>query len=158
VLLIEPILLSGKEESMQTNHIPLWDFYRLIAVLFVGFGVLAMFSIGLPFFILGLAMLALWPLRERIPLFASLLVGVLVFLIVGVLVAPLVCTAAEEVNAGDTTVVRSRTTCDNLLGITYEGTTGYNPPLWPALASGLASGMLAGLITYLFFHRISAPM
>jgi len=145
---------------MQTNQIPLWErFYRLIALLLLGFGVLAMASIGLPFFILGLTMLILWPLRERRRLFASLLVGVLTFVIVGVLVGPLSCTATETADASREhgTAVESRTICDNLLGITYEGTTGYNPPLWPALASGLASGMIAGLITYLFLApRIGA--
>ncbi|HZA20510.1 MAG TPA: hypothetical protein VE889_06610, partial [Actinomycetota bacterium] len=69
---------------MQSNQIPLWErFYRLIALLLLGFGALAMFSIGLPFFILGVAMLVLWPLRERRRLFISLFVGVLVFVIVG---------------------------------------------------------------------------
>ena len=150
---------------MQTNQTPLWErFYRLIALLLLGFGVLAMFSIGLPFFILGLAMLILWPLRERRPLFASLFVGVLVFVIVGVLVAPLGCTATATLNAGDaprehSTVVEGRTSCDNLLGITYEGTTGYNAPLWPAVAAGLATGALAGLVTYLVLSpRIGAQV
>ena len=147
---------------MQTNQIPLWErFYRLIALLLLGFGVLAMFSIGLPFFILGLAMLVLWPLRERRPPFASLFVGVLVFVIVGVLVTPLGCTATATSDASregqHRIVVEGQTTYDNLLGITYEGTTGYKAPLWPAYAAGLASGMLAGLITYLFLSpRIGA--
>jgi hypothetical protein len=148
---------------MQTNQTPLWErFYRLIALLLLGFGVLAMFSIGLPFFILGLAMLILWPLRERRPLFASLFVGVLVFVIVGVLVAPLGCTATATLNAGDaprehSTVVEGRTSCDNLLGITYEGTAEYDAPLWPAVATGFAMGTLAALITYLFLSpRIGA--
>ena len=138
---------------MQTNRIPLWErFYRLIALLLLGFGVLAMASIGLPFFILGLAMLVLWLLRERRRLFASLLVGVLTFVVVGVLVAPLGCTATATAAAsrGGGTVVEDRTTCDSLLGITYEGATEYNAPLWPAVATGFGTGTLVALIIYLF--------
>jgi peptidoglycan/LPS O-acetylase OafA/YrhL len=120
----------------------------LIALLLLGFGVLAMFSIGFPFFILGAAMLVLWPLRERRRLFTSLLVGVLAFIVVGVLVAPLGCTATATSREG-AVAIEGRTICDNLLGIRYEGFTGYDAPMWPAVAAGFAAGGLAAGITYL---------
>ena len=127
----------------------LWErLYIPLAILLIGFGILSGFSIGLPFFILGIVMVLVWPLRRRRPLFESLIVGTLAFVIVGVLAAPLGCTSTES-----TSGIGDHTNCDNLLGLRYEGTTGYVAPLWPALIAGAAAGVLAGSISYLLRRR-----
>ncbi|MBK5227614.1 MAG: hypothetical protein JJE05_03815 [Actinobacteria bacterium] len=140
---------------------PLWErLYIPLAILLIGFGILSGFSIGLPFFILGIAMVLVWPLRRRRPLFESLVVGTLAFVIVGVLAAPLSCTASTKLESSrhplrteSTSGIGDHTTCDNLLGLTYEGTTGYNPPLWPAVVAGAAAGVLTATITYRLRRR-----
>jgi hypothetical protein len=131
----------------------LWGrLYIPLAILLIGFGVVALASIGLPFFVVGTAMALLWPLRQRWRLFTSLLVGSLVFVIVVILLAPLGCTSTAT-----TSVVSAQTpahtSCDNILGLNYRGTEGYNAPLWPAVVVGAAGAALAASTSYLLLRR-----
>jgi hypothetical protein len=100
----------------------------LVAVL-IGFGLLALFSIGLPFLVTGLALVVLRPVRHRPASFWPSLIAVWAFFIGFLLVAPLGCTAT-------TAPAQPRTTCSSLLGH-YSGGGGYNPSLWPAVSAGV---------------------
>lgn len=113
--------------------------YFVVASLFVVFGVLAILSIGFPFFAIGTAMLVLTPFRGRPAVFWPALGAVIAFFVGYVVVAPMTCTAQETVveGAGDPAGTLGRTTCENLLGFAYSGTDTYDPPLWPAVLVGV---------------------
>lgn len=115
--------------------------YWSLVVALVAFGYLALFSIGAPFLLTGLALAALWPARRRPQTFWPVLIGVQAFVVGYVLVTPLWC-RGEESPAGNA----GSTECFNLIGIDYSGSASYNPPLWPALIAGLAAGLAVALL------------
>lgn len=134
---------------MDDRHLPIWQrLYMPVAMVVTIFGVAAMFSIGLPFAVLGLAMMALWPLRHRRVVFTSLFVAILAFVTSAVLVAPAGCTAAATTSGTGGT-----TTCTNLLGIDYTGAVPYSPPLWPALVAGATAAVVAGCLAFALVRR-----
>jgi hypothetical protein len=113
----------------------LW--YWLLVFALVGFGWIAIFSIGAPFLLLGVALAVLFPFRGRARLFWPALGAVAALILGVVLVTPLGCMSIEF-PAGS--AFPTRTTCSNLIGIAYSGTGDYSPPHWPALLAGLAAG------------------
>lgn len=115
--------------------------YLVTGLSLVVFGVLAMFSIGRPFFLVGLAMLILGPLRSRPALFWPPLAAVVAYNVGWWAVAPLSCTATETVGA-----TSGRTICSSLLGIDYSGSGIYNPSLDPANQAGLAFAAIAFVV------------
>lgn len=116
--------------------------YWLAAIVLIGFGAVAIFSVGFPLLLLGVVMAILWPLRARRELFFPLLAGTLGFIIAAILVSPLGCTTSVGFGEGP-----SRTECTNLLGIEYTGIGAYDPPRWPALVAGVGFGGLVALVT-----------
>lgn len=106
----------------------------------IAFGVVAMFSIGRPFLLVGLALLLLGPLRSRPVLFWPPLVAVIAYNVGFWAIAPLSCTATEA--AGGT----STTTCSSLIGIGYSGSGIYNPSLDPANQAGLGLAVIAFIL------------
>ena len=130
--------------------------YWLIALILTTFGFLAGFSIGAPFFVVGVAMLVLGPVRTRPRAFWPALIGVITFVIGAVLVVPLYCVATSEVGGGSTTV------CSSIIGPTWSGSGIYNPPPEAfnlALRDGLAAGAVAAAATWawLSLRRRPAP-
>lgn len=116
--------------------------YVGVAVALVAFGALAIFSIGLPFVLTGVAMLAVMPWRQRPAVLWPAIVSPLAFTLGYVLIAPLGCTSSASSAAGETSWP-SFTTCSNLIGIDYSGFTPYDPPLAPALVAGLCLAVVA---------------
>jgi peptidoglycan/LPS O-acetylase OafA/YrhL len=99
-----------------------------------------MFSIGRPFFLVGLAMLVLGPVRRRPALFWPPLLAVVAYNAGYWAVAPLYCTATEAVGGPSTT------TCSSVLGINYSGSGIYNPSLDPANIAGLLLAAVAFVV------------
>ena len=114
--------------------------YWIVAVALVVLGFVGGFSIGGPFLMLGLAMLALGPLRHRPIVFWPVIAGVVAFNAGFWAVTPLVCTTT--VRHGE----EASTVCTNLLGIRYAGGAEYNPSLLPARIAGLGSAVAAAAI------------
>jgi hypothetical protein len=114
--------------------------YWAASIGLIAFGVVAMFSIGRPFLLVGLAMLILGPLRRRPVLFWPPLAAVIAYNVGYWAVAPLTCTATEA--AGGT----STTTCSSLIGIGYSGSGIYNPSLDPANQAGLVLAVIAFVV------------
>lgn len=116
--------------------------YWYLVIFLVGFGLLAIASIGLPFLILGLALAALGPTRARPRLFWPVLAGIAGFLIGFALVAPFSCqsTSASGGPGIPPQALESTTQCRSLTGISYSGEPDYRPPIWPAVAAGAVSG------------------
>lgn len=124
--------------------------YWITSLSLIAFGVIAMFSIGRPFFLVGLAMLILGPLRHRPTWFWPPLVAVITYNVGWWAVAPFSCTATEIVGGTSTT------TCSSLIGIAYSGSGIYNPSFGPANQAGLvlaAIGFIVVLATMLWRGR-----
>lgn len=116
--------------------------YWFVAVLLTGFGFLAGFSIGPPFFVVGVAMLVLGPLRSRPRLFWPPLIGVITFVVSVVFLIPFSCTATAGGGGPSVTI------CTSLLGQTWSGTGNDNPPP-EAFDGAVRAGVLAGAIAAL---------
>lgn len=114
--------------------------YWVASLSLIAFGVVAMFSIGRPFLLIGLAMIILGPLRSRPVLFWPPLVAVIAYNVGYWAVAPLYCTATEAAGGASTT------TCSSLIGIGYSGSGIYNPSLDPANQAGLLMAAIAFVI------------
>lgn len=114
--------------------------YWVASLGLIAFGVIASFSIGRPFLLVGIAMLILGPLRRRPVLFWPPLLAVIAYNVGYWAVAPLYCTATEA--AGGT----STTTCSSLIGIGYSGSGIYNPSLDPANQAGLLLAAVAFVV------------
>lgn len=110
---------------------------RGLAFALVGFGMLAIFSVGAPFLLTGVLMLALWRHRSRGDVLAPVLLWPWVFVVTYFLVGPLGCTTTASPATADASGT-SFTECSNVIGIDYSGTGSYAPPLLPALLAAAA--------------------
>jgi hypothetical protein len=113
------------------------------AVVLVMFGAIAIFSIGAPFFLTGIAMLAAGTKRHDPAVLWPTLLGVWTLVLAYVLIAPWSCTATSSGGGAGA----GHTTCTNPLGIGYAGDGLYNPPLLPAFLVGLAAGMIVAIVS-----------
>ena len=114
--------------------------YWITSLGLIAFGFLGAFSIGRPFFLVGLAMLVLGPVRRRPALFWPPLLAVVAYNVGYWAVAPLYCTATEVVGGPSTTV------CSSVLGINYSGSGTYNPSGDPANMAGLLLAAVAFVV------------
>jgi hypothetical protein len=112
--------------------------YLVVAIAIALFGYLALFSIGFPFLLTGLLMLALTPLRRRIDIMVPALLWPWVFTLGYVLVAPLGCTTFTTPTIVDGVGNFEGTTRCDALFFTYAGGGSYSPPIWPAVLVGAA--------------------
>jgi hypothetical protein len=123
--------------------------YLAVAVALVGFGYLALFSIGFPFALTGLLMLALFRLRGRREVIIPALAWPWVFTLGYVLVAPLGCTGSAtpaSVAAGAGDAGAAGVTRCHALFFTYAGGGSYDPPLLPALLVGIVLATTIALV------------
>lgn len=130
--------------------------YWLITGAFVVFGFLAIFSIGLPLLVLGLALAALSDVRHRPATFWPPLAGIALFFVAYILVAPLTCSqTAIPIIEGTLTEVQPQigsTTCTRIILPDYSGME--QPALWPSVVAAVVVGVLAGSTTrYLIRKR-----
>lgn len=116
--------------------------YWIASLALIVFGILGAFSIGQPFFLVGLAMLLLGPFRGRPLVFWPPLLGVVAYNVVYWAVAPFSCSAGSNPGGSSTTV------CSSLIGLRYAGEGIYNPSLVPAIVAGLVAAGLTGLLTW----------
>ena len=115
--------------------------YWILSLALIAFGFITAFSIGMPFLMIGGAMLVLGQIRHRAILFWPPLAAVIAFNVGYLAIAPLTCTATEAgaVAAPDASATASVsiTVCHSLLGGTSTGTGIFNPSLEPANNAGL---------------------
>lgn len=130
--------------------------YWLVAGFFIVFGFLAIFSVGLPLLVLGLAMVVLSDIRDRPATFWPPLVGIALFFLAYILVAPLACTQTPTlVTVGTSSEVEPQIipmTCTRIVLPDYKGVR--EPALWPSVVAAAVVGGLGALITrYLIAKR-----
>ena len=121
-------------------------------VLLMGFGFLAILSIGMPFFVVGCLLFVAGVTgvhRTNPGIFWPLINALMVFFAVYVLVAPLACTssAIEVLNGDGSSSGVATTRCSNLLGIDYSGGLSHDPPLWPAVVSAVGAAAITIPVT-----------
>ncbi len=116
--------------------------YWLLVTALLVFGFLTGFSIGAPFFLLGLTLAVLGPLRHHdrviwpaVAAIGGLSLGYILF-------APLTCTASST--AGGV----SNVVCSSILGGPYSGTGEYAPLLEPALRAGAVVAVVAAMAAW----------
>ena len=123
--------------------------YFAIAITLCALGFVAIFSVGAPVFLTGIAMLVASPWRGRREIFVPIVAAPWAFSLTYVLLAPLSCTSTTS-----TGPLLSRTECSNILGIDYSGGGSYDPPLLPALLAGLvAAGLTIAVLRRLLARR-----
>lgn len=115
--------------------------YWVLSLGLVVFGLLAGFSIGQPFFLVGLTMILLGAFRQRPLVFWPPILAVIAYNITYWAIAPLGC----NWTVGSAGV--GRTVCSNLIGLPYAGEGIYNPSLRPAVAAGLVVASIVFLLT-----------
>jgi hypothetical protein len=123
--------------------------YWLLSLTLIVFGFLTGFSIGQPFLLIGLALLALGPFRKRPRVFWPPFLAVVAYDVAYWALVPFSCTATQAVGAASSTV------CTNLLGARFEGTGVYNPSPMPATLAALAcsSIVLVGTFAVMTWRR-----
>ena len=123
--------------------------YFAIGITLCALGFVAIFSIGAPFFLTGIAMLVASPWRGRRQIVVPVVAAPWAFTLTYVLLAPLSCTSTPS-----TGPLLTRTECSNVLGIDYSGGGAYDPPLLPALLAGLvAAGLTVAALRRLLARR-----
>ena len=125
--------------------------YVAIALVLIVFGYLALFSIGWPFALTGILMLALIGERGRVDVLAPALAWPWVFTIGYLLLAPIGCTSSATATTGGR-AVEGVTRCNSLF-LTYAGRTPYEPPLLPALLTGVALATATSVALRWWFRR-----
>jgi hypothetical protein len=133
--------------------------YLSVGIVLTVFGVLSVFSIGVPFLLTGVVMLALVRLRSRREILLPALAWPWLFTLGYVLVGPLGCGAsARSAGPGHPGGVAGPTMCRSLF-VPYEGGPSYAPPLWPAVVTGVVLATVVALVIHHVVARghASAP-
>lgn len=130
---------SAKETSFR---------YWLVVLVLVALGFLTIFSFGLYFWFMAVALVLLSPFRSRPRIFRSGLALFGGFLLAYGLIAPWGCAQAFTSNStsGEETV--SPVVCTSLIGIEYSGPEPFEPSRTPALIAGGATAVAAAAVTW----------
>jgi membrane protease YdiL (CAAX protease family) len=123
--------------------------YWLMVLALIALGFLTIFSLGLYFWFIALALVLLSPFRSRPRIFRSGIALSLGFLIGYVLVAPWGCVQSftSDPTTGEETV--SPVVCTSPIGIEYSGLEPFDPSRTPALFAGGASAVIAAGVTWM---------
>lgn len=118
--------------------------YWIVAIALIVFGFLGSFSIGAPFLLMGVALIALGPVRGRGRIFWPVFLGLLTFNIVYWAIAPFSCSTTTSMTVGADASVSS-TVCSSLIGLRYTGLDDSAITGAPATMVGLAAGLSAAV-------------
>lgn len=123
--------------------------YWLGVLVLIALGFLTIFSIGMYFWFIALALIVASPFRARPAIFRSAMALFLGFLLGYVLIAPWGCstTFTSDSTTGEETL--SPVVCTSPVGIEYSGPQPFDPSPAPALVAGGVSAVVASLATRL---------
>jgi hypothetical protein len=123
--------------------------YWLVTGVFIVFGFLAIFSVGLPFLVLGLALAALSDIRDRPATFWPPIAGIALFFATYFLVAPGFCTQTPvpvtSQKLPNTQPQLSSITCTRIILPDYSGSA--HPALWPSVVAAVVVGVIGASAT-----------
>lgn len=122
--------------------------YWAIVLVLVAFGFLTIFSVGLYFWFVALALILMSPFRSRPRIFLPGIALFLGFLIGYMLIAPWGCAQSFTSNpaTGEETV--SPIVCTSPIGIEYSGQEPFEPSRTPALIAGGTTAAVAAAVTW----------
>jgi hypothetical protein len=114
------------------------------------FGFLGILSIGVPFLVLGIALVVLSPYRARPVIFWPPLVVIVVFFVAFILTAPLYCSVSSGplLPGGSTGVVAE--SCSSIL---LPDTSGPAPSVWRYVVIAGAAGAVGGVVARLWLKN-----
>jgi len=122
--------------------------YWLVVLVLIALGFLTIFSFGMYFWFMAVALTVLSPFRSRPLIFFPGLALFLGFLFAYVLIAPWGCAQSftANVTTGEETV--SPVLCTSPIGVEYSGREPFEPSRTPALIAGLAAAVTAAAATW----------
>lgn len=123
--------------------------YWLVVLVLVALGLLTIFSVGLYFWFMAVALAVLGPFRSRPQLFLPGLALFLGFLVAYVLVAPWGCSQSFSSNLATGEETLSPVVCTSPIGIEYSGSEPFEPSRTPALIAGGANALIAAGVTWI---------
>lgn len=122
--------------------------YWLVVLVLIAFGFLTIFSFGMYFWFMAVALTLLSPFRSRSRIFLPGVALFLGFLIGYVLVAPWGCAQSftSSPTTGEETV--PPVVCTSPIGIEYSGPDPFEPSRTPALIAAGATAVIAAGVTW----------
>lgn len=137
-------MLSMDASSNRRSSLRYW----LIVLVVIALGFLTIFSVGLYFWFIAVALIVMSPFRSRPQVFRSGIALFLGFLIGYVLIAPWGCsqTFTSAPTTGEETV--SPVVCTSPAGVEYSGTEPFDPSRTPALVVGAVAAAIASTATW----------
>jgi hypothetical protein len=116
--------------------------YWTTSLALIGFGILGLMSIGLPFLMIGMAMLLLGRLRNRALVYWPIMLGLIAANLAFWLTIPFYCSASSSPDGGS-----SAATCSSLIGIPWpDDATGMN--VTPAaFGISFSIALIVGVVT-----------
>jgi hypothetical protein len=123
--------------------------YWLVVIVLAALGFLTIFSVGLYFWLIAIALTLLSPFRSRPRVFRSGIALFLGFLAGYVAIAPWSCSQSvtSDPTTGEETV--SPLVCTSPIGIEYSGSEAFDPSRTPAVVGGAVSAVVASAVTWL---------
>jgi hypothetical protein len=116
--------------------------YWAASIALIVFGSLAGFSIGQPFFLVGLAMFLLGAFRHRPLVFWPPLLAVIAYDVVYWALAPFGCSITIDAAGAD------QASCTSLAGLRYVGDGDGFPSLTPAVTAALLGALLTYVLSF----------
>jgi hypothetical protein len=144
--------MPAPPQEIATSRQKASPFYWLATIAVFLFGFLAIFSIGVPLLVLGLALIVLSPYRGRPAIFWPPLVVVVLFFVAFILVAPLYCSQTfgpqfpGDTNSGPI----GQETCSRIL---LPDTSGPDPSVWPSILIAAVAGTAGGVVARLVLNK-----
>lgn len=123
--------------------------YWLLVGVLIALGILTIFSLGLYFWFVAVALIVMSPFRSRPRVFRSGIALFLGFLFGYFMIAPWGCsqTFTSDLTTGEETL--SPIVCTSPVGIEYSGAEPFEPSRTPALAVGGITAVVAAAGTWL---------
>ena len=131
----------------QTSRLSPGTYWWLVLVL-IGFGFVAILSIGSPFLLVGVTLAALSPFRSRPRVLWPVLALVVGFLVGYFVVAPLSCSVTEGFNPTTGASTVSPELCRSLVGVEYT-----DSPQRPGLIAGVVGALVGATTAWIITGR-----
>jgi len=122
--------------------------FWLVVLVLVALGFLTIFSVGMYFWFMAVALAVLSPFRSRPQVFLPGLALFLGFLVAYVLVAPWGCSQSFTSNLTTGEETLSPVVCTSPVGIEYSGPEPFDPSRTPALIAAGATALIAAGVTW----------